>query len=76
MPHPPSEPPVFRARVVKDGNSVAIRLPASLGLKPGEEVDLAIRRVCDWPAGYFELEANSAFPMPERAKGKHHDDRK
>jgi hypothetical protein len=52
--------------VIKDGNSVAVRLPASLGLKPGEEVDIDIRRVNAWPAGFFDLEPSPDFPMPER----------
>jgi virulence-associated protein VagC len=59
-------PPTIRARVIKDGNSVAVRLPASLGLKPGEEVDMEIRRVNAWPEGFFELEPSPDFPMPER----------
>jgi hypothetical protein len=52
--------------VVKDGNSVAVRLPAFLGLKPGEEVDIDIRRVKAWPPGFFDLEPSPDFPMPER----------
>jgi hypothetical protein len=56
----------IRAKVIKDGNSVAVRLPASLGLKPGEEVDIEVRRVGSWPPGYFDLEPSPDFPMPER----------
>ncbi|MDR3672921.1 MAG: hypothetical protein P4L36_18900 [Holophaga sp.] len=63
-PTPASAP--IRARVIKDGNSVAVRLPASLGLKPGEEVDIEVRRVNAWPVGFFELEPSPDFPMPER----------
>jgi len=65
-PNPSSSPTPIRARVIKDGNSVAVRLPASLGLKPGEEVDIEVRRVNAWPAGYFDLEPSPGFPMPER----------
>ena len=64
-PNHPTPPPI-RAKVIKDGNSVAVRLPASLGLRPGEEVDLSIRRVASWPLGYFDLEPSPEFPMPER----------
>ena len=64
MSNPPA--PSIRAKVIKDGNSVAVRLPASLGLKPGEEVNIDVRRVNSWPAGYFELEPSPDFPMPER----------
>ena len=66
----------IRARVVKDGNSVAVRLPASLGLKPGDEVDLAIHLVGTWPAGYFDLEPSPEFPMAERTKPKSREARK
>jgi antitoxin component of MazEF toxin-antitoxin module len=62
------KPPSIRARVIKDGNSVAVRLPASLGLKPGEEVVLEIRRVTEWPDGFFDLEPSPEFPMPERTR--------
>jgi hypothetical protein len=66
MAHSDSAPLLIRAKVIKDGNSLAVRLPASLGLKPGEEVDIDIRRVQAWPAGFFELEPSPEFPMPER----------
>ena len=65
-PAPAPLPAPIRAKVIKDGNSVAVRLPASLGLKPGEEVDIDIRRVNAWPAGFFHLEPSPDFPMPER----------
>ncbi|HEX8668259.1 MAG TPA: hypothetical protein VF727_07805 [Allosphingosinicella sp.] len=32
----------FRARVFKSGNSLALRLPAGLGLTPGMEMDLRV----------------------------------
>ncbi len=61
-------PPLIRAKVVKDGNSLAVRLPASLGFQPGEEVALQIRRVAAWPSGYFEVEPSPDFPMPDRKR--------
>ena len=61
-------PPPIRARVIKDGNSVAVRLPASLGLKPGEEVEIQVRRVQAWPPGFFEVEPSPDFPMPQRTR--------
>ena len=73
--HPPTPPPI-RAKVIKDGNSLAVRLPASLGFKPGEEVDLNIRRVSAWPAGYFDLEPSPDFPMPERTSPEAREARK
>jgi len=66
----------IRAKVIKDGNSVAVRLPASLGLKPGEEVDIDVRRVGAWPAGFFDLEPSPDFPMPERVSPKAREARK
>ena len=54
--------------MIKDGNSVAARQPASLGLKPGEEVAIDIRRVNAWPAGSFDIEPSPDFPMPERTR--------
>lgn len=32
----------FRAKVFKSGNSIALRLPAGLGLVPGQEMDLRV----------------------------------
>lgn len=66
MLHANPTPPPIRAKVIKDGNSVAVRLPASLGLKPGEEVDMDIRRVNAWPDGFFDLDPSPDFPMPDR----------
>ncbi len=73
--HPPSPPPI-RAKVIKDGNSVAVRLPASLGLRPGEEVDLSIRRVAAWPPGFFDLDPSPEFPMPDRTSPETREARK
>jgi hypothetical protein len=75
-PNPSSTPAPIRARVIKDGNSVAVRLPASLGLKPGEEVDIDVRRVKAWPAGFFDLEPSPEFPMPERTSPESREARK
>ena len=61
-------PPAIRTRVIKDGNSVAVRLPALLGLRPGDEVDIEVRRVQAWPEGFFALEPSPDFPMPERTR--------
>jgi hypothetical protein len=71
-----STPPPIRTKVIKDGNSVAVRLPASLGLKPGEEVDIDVRRVGAWPPGFFDLEPSPEFPMPERVNPKVREARK
>jgi hypothetical protein len=65
--------PSIRARVVKDGHSVAVRLPASLGLKPGDEVELTLRPLGAWPADFFQLEASPLFPLPERCRGRKRD---
>jgi antitoxin VapB len=32
----------YRAKVFKSGNSLALRLPAGLGLSPGQEMDLRV----------------------------------
>jgi antitoxin VapB len=32
----------YRAKVFKSGNSLALRLPAALGLSPGQEMDLRV----------------------------------
>jgi antitoxin VapB len=32
----------YRVKIFKSGNSVAVRLPAALGLKPGAEMDLDV----------------------------------
>jgi hypothetical protein len=61
----PSTAPI-RARLYQEGTSVAVQLPASLGLSPGEEVEIFIRRIHDWPPGFFDLEPSPEFPMPER----------
>ena len=65
LPANPTPSPI-RAKVIKDGNSVSVRLPSSLGLKAGDEVDIEIRRVRAWPTGFFDLEPSPDFPMPER----------
>lgn len=66
MLHARPTPPPIRAKVIKDGNSVAVRLPASLGFNPGEEVDIQVSRANAWPEGFFDLEPSPDFPMPER----------
>jgi hypothetical protein len=71
-----SPAPLIRTRVVKDGHSVAVRLPATLGLKPGDEVEVAIRPLGEWPAGYFDLEPTPEFPLPGHCKGRNRDPHK
>ena len=75
MLHPDPKPSI-RAKVIKDGNSVAIRLPAGLGFRPGDEVDVEIRRVGTWPEGFFDLEPSPEFPMPERTSPEQREARK
>lgn len=38
----PRETSLFKAKVFKSGNSVALRLPAELGLEPGVEMNLTV----------------------------------
>ncbi len=61
-----SSPTPIRAKVVRVGNSVGVRLPSSLGLKTGEEVEVIIRRAGIWPEGYFESWEPIAYELPER----------
>lgn len=45
--------PYFRARTFKSGNSLALRLPAGLGLEPGVEMELRVEdgeHYAFWPA--------------------------
>ncbi|HLO66607.1 MAG TPA: hypothetical protein VK188_06290 [Holophaga sp.] len=70
------KPSFIRAKVIKDGNSTAVRLPASLGLVPGEEVLIDLRRVDDWPEGFFDLDPSPDFPMPDRKSAEAREARK
>jgi antitoxin VapB len=40
----PPEPARLRAKIFKSGNSLALRLPASLGLEAGMEMELTVER--------------------------------
>jgi hypothetical protein len=63
--------PSLRAKVVRVGNSVGVRLPANLHLKPGDDVEITIRPVDAWPEGYFDMQAVGAdFILPERESGE------
>lgn len=71
---PPASP--VRAKVIRVGNSVGVRFPASLHLEVGTEVEVTVRRLDVWPEGYFDLEAvGDAFQVPERDSGVAHDKR-
>jgi len=70
------EKPAFRTKVIKDGNSVAVRIPASLGLKPGEVIEVEIHRIDIWPEGFFDLEPSPDFPFPARTNPKVREARK
>ena len=66
-----SPSPSLRAKVVRVGNSVGVRLPANLHLKPGDEVEITIRPVDAWPEGYFDMQAVGVdFILPERETGE------
>ena len=72
----PVSTPVIRARVVRVGNSVGVRLPASLHLALGTEVEVTVRSVNAWPEGYFEMEPVGAdFVVPERESAEAHENR-
>ena len=45
----------FRAKIFKSGNSLALRLPAGLGLKPGTEMNVRVE-----DSTYFSFEAVDA----------------
>jgi len=70
-PQPPIQPPAIRAKIVRVGNSVGIRLPASLHFELGTQVEVIVRPVDAWPPGYAEQEAvDASFEVPERESGK------
>ena len=77
-PLPDSKPvaPVLRAKVVQVGNSVGIRLPASLHLQLGTEVEVTVRPANAWPPGYLDMEpVGTDFEVPEREGGPAHEER-
>ena len=70
------EAATVRAKVVRIGNSLGVRLPASLRLQLGSEVELIIRQVDAWPEGYAELDpVGPDFKIPARESGKAHEKR-
>jgi len=70
----PAPTPAIRAKVVRVGNSVGVRLPASLHLALGTEVELTVRAVNVWPEGYFEMEPVSEdFVVPQRESAETHE---
>jgi antitoxin component of MazEF toxin-antitoxin module len=75
--HPlPASTPAIRAKVVRVGNSVGVRLPASLHLALGTDVELTVRAVNVWPEGYFEMEpVGEDFVVPQRESAEAHENR-
>lgn len=72
---PPMAMPV-RAKIVRVGNSVGVRFPASLHLELGTEVEVTVRRLDAWPEGYFDFEpVGEDFKVPERESGAAHEKR-
>ena len=72
----PQAPGAIRAKVIRVGNSMGVRLPASLHLVPGTEVELTIRAVSAWPEGYFDQEpVGDDFTLPVRATAGAHEQR-
>jgi len=71
-----SSPAVVHAKVVRVGNSLGVRLPASLHLQPGVEMEVSVRVVDAWPEGYFDMEpVGSDFVVPPRETGTAHEKR-
>ena len=69
-------PQAIRAKIVRVGNSVGVRLPASLHLALGTEVEVTVRAVQAWPEGYFDQEpVGEDFQVPARESGKAHERR-
>ena len=71
---PPQDPttpiPPIRAKIVRIGNSMGVRLPASLHLDLGSEVEVLVRPINVWPEGYFDLEpVGDDFVVPARESG-------
>ncbi len=55
----PRERKRVTVKIFKSGNSMAMRLPASLGLRPGSEIELEI-----------EDDAHVTFDLPDKPKRK------
>ena len=74
-PAPPTSPAI-RAKVVRIGNSMGVRLPASLHLELGADVEVTIRTLNVWPDGYAEMDpVGEDFQVPEREGGPAHEKR-
>ena len=75
--HPIPPPcPTIRAKVVRIGNSMGVRLPASLHLELGADVEVTVRVVNAWPEGYADMEpVGDDFQVPEREGGAAHEKR-
>ena len=65
----------IRLKVFKTGNSLALRLPKSLGMHEGEELlgfregEALVLKPADrlgWPTGYFDSWEPIEFELPER----------
>jgi virulence-associated protein VagC len=75
QPNPPN-PSAIRAKVIRVGNSVGVRLPASLHLVLGSDVEVTVRPFNAWPDGYFDMEpVGEDFVVPERESGAAHEKR-
>ena len=74
----PNDPSLsfIRAKIVRVGNSMGVRLPASLHLVLGTDVEVTVRPINAWPEGYFDQEAvGDDFKVPARESGKAHEQR-
>ena len=69
----------IRLKVFKTGNSLALRLPKSLGMQEGEELlgfregeALVLRHLnpLGWPENYFSSWEPAAFDLPKRGASK------
>ena len=69
----------IRLKVFKAGNSLALRLPKSLGMHEGEELlgfregeALVLRHLnpLGWPEDYFNSWEPAAFDLPKRSAAK------
>lgn len=69
----------IRLKVFKTGNSLALRLPKSLGMREGEELmgfregEALVLKPTDhlgWPTGYFDSWGPIEFELPERERAE------
>ena len=59
-------------KVIKAGNSLAIRLPKTLGMREGQDLlgfregeALVLKPADVWPAWFLKMEPSPDFPIPE-----------